>query len=158
MKKYLSMLTLLCAGAAIATPHAFAQTVAAASKKEAPKTAVKAAAKKKPSGKAASAGDDSHPEIANFSGTLFSCELGNRITVYERVSDNDNIKLRWNKRVHDLKRVATTTGAHRFEDKDAGLVWIHIPAKAMLLDSKKGQQLANECRSPAQLKTSKTKA
>jgi hypothetical protein len=36
-------------------------------------------------------------------------------------------------------------------------VWIHIPAKAILLDSKKGQQLANECMNPQQLIASKAK-
>jgi hypothetical protein len=158
MKNSLFMLTLLCAGLTIATPQAGAQTVAAASKKEASKKPVKKVAKKAPAKTSASTDDDKQPDIAGFSGTNFNCELGNKITVYEKASDNDQIKLRWNKRVHELKRVATTTGANRFEDKEAGLVWIHIPAKAMLLDSKKGQQLANECRSPQQMKAAKAKA
>ena len=29
-----------------------------------------------------------------------------------------------------MTRIETTTGAHRFENKKAGLVWIGIPAKA----------------------------
>ena len=33
-----------------------------------------------------------------------------------------------------------------------GLVWIGIPAKGLLLDSKKGQQLANECKNAEQMK------
>lgn len=158
MKKSLFMLTLLCASISVAMPHAIAET-AAAPKKEAAKKPVKKAAKKvvnkAPMTESASTDDDKHPEIASFSGTNYNCELGNRITVYEKSSDNDNIKLRWNKQVHELKRVETSTGANRFEDKEAGLVWIHIPAKAMLLDSKKGQQLANECRNPQQLKALK---
>ncbi len=157
MNKHLSLVTLLCAGIMIATPQAIAQTVAAVSKKEVSKKPVKKVAKKALSKESASADDDKHSDIADFSGTSFNCDLGNRITVYERTGDNDNIKLRWNKRVHDLKRVSTSTGAHRFEDKGTGLVWIHIPAKAMLLDSKKGQQLANECRNPQQLMASKAK-
>jgi len=52
--------------------------------------------------------------------------------------------------MHSMHRVSTTTGAHRFENAKNGLVWIGIPAKGMLLDSKKGKQLANECRSPEQ--------
>jgi hypothetical protein len=158
MKKYLSILMLLCAGMTIAIPQAMAQTAAATPKKEASKKPVKKVAKKAPAKESASADDDKQSDVAGFSGTNFNCELGNKITVYEKASDNDHIKLRWNKQVHELKRVGTSTGANRFEDKEAGLVWIHIPAKAMLLDSKKGQQLANECRSPQQMKASKSKA
>lgn len=36
-----------------------------------------------------------------------------------------------------MLRTATTTGAERYEDKSTGLVWVNIPAKSMLLDSKK---------------------
>lgn len=157
MKKHLSLVMLLCAGIMITAPQAIAQTVAAVSKKEVSKKSAKKVAKKALSKKSASTDDDKHSDIANFSGTNFNCDLGDRITVYEKAGDNDNIKLRWNKRVHELKRVSTSTGAHRFENKDTGLVWIHIPAKAMLLDSKKGQQLANECRNPKQLMASKSK-
>jgi hypothetical protein len=48
--------------------------------------------------------------------------------------------------VYKLSRVATTTGAQRFENEKSGLVWIDIPAKGMLLDSHHGHQLANECK------------
>jgi len=34
----------------------------------------------------------------------------------------------------------------RLENKGEGLVWIQIPSKSMLLNSKVGQQLANDCR------------
>jgi hypothetical protein len=53
-----------------------------------------------------------------------------------------------------MTRVETSTGAHRFESRRQGLVWIGIPAKGILLDSKKGQQLANDCKSAEQLKAS----
>ncbi len=45
-----------------------------------------------------------------------------------------------------MTTVSTTTGAVRLEDKASGLVWIQIPAKSMLLNSKQGLQLANECK------------
>jgi hypothetical protein len=56
-----------------------------------------------------------------------------------------------------MTRVSTSTGADRFENRMHGLVWIGIPAKGMLLDSKKGLQLANECKSPDQLKAEAAK-
>ena len=77
----------------------------------------------------------------------YQCELGKKVTVVYKKEERDLITLRWNNKNHVLTRAATTTGANRFEDKQAGLVWINIPAKGILLDSKKGRQLANECKS-----------
>ncbi len=85
--------------------------------------------------------------------TEFDCELGNKITIYQNEGDDAHIALRWKKRLHRLSRVGTTTGALRFENKFYGLVWIGIPAKGMLLDSKQNRQLANECRNAEQTKS-----
>ena len=82
----------------------------------------------------------------------FDCELGNKITIYQNAGDENYIALRWKKRLHRLKRVGTTTGALRFENKLYGLIWIGTPAKGMLLDSKQNRQLANECRNAEQMK------
>jgi hypothetical protein len=144
MKKFLPVLVLLSAGMTVAAPHAFAETGSAAPHKKTAKHAPKHAAAK-------TADDDNQPELAGHTRVSFNCELGNKVTVYENTADNNRIGLRWNKKMHELTRVQTTTGANRFEDKDNGLVWINIPAKAMLLDSKKGQQLANECRNNQQV-------
>lgn len=45
---------------------------------------------------------------------------------------------------------ATTTGAVRLEDKKAGLVWIQIANKSMLMNSKVGQRMADDCKHPRQ--------
>lgn len=90
------------------------------------------------------------PSVADSAVTEFNCELGNKITIYTNAGDDGHIALRWKKRLHRLTRVGTTTGAHRFENKLYGLIWIGIPAKGMLLDSKQNRQLANECKSPEQ--------
>ncbi len=136
MKKLIPVLAALSVAA---LPHAFASTDAAAPHKKAVKHASKTAAAK-------TSEDDNQVAPAGQTQVDFHCELGNKVTVYEHADDNKRIGLRWNKKLHELTRVETSTGAHRFEDKDAGLVWISIPAKSMLLDSKKGQQLANECK------------
>jgi len=73
----------------------------------------------------------------------FYCELGNRVDLAGAGSD---VKLTWKGRSYPMSTVSTTTGAVRLEDKASGLVWIQIPAKSMLLNSKLGQQLANECK------------
>jgi hypothetical protein len=79
--------------------------------------------------------DDKEPDIGGTKSADFSCEMGNKLTIYKNDAD-----------VNRLTRVSTTTGANRFENRKTGLVWIGIPAKGILLDSKKGQQLANECK------------
>ena len=130
----------------------------AQSEAPAKKTVKKAAAK--PKAKAAAkpvepkAPDEEadEPAITDSSVTDFDCELGNKITIYQNAGDEAHIALRWKKRLHRLTRVGTTTGAHRFENKLYGLIWIGIPAKGMLLDSKQNRQLANECRNAEQLK------
>ena len=92
------------------------------------------------------------PETAGSSTTDFNCELGNKITIYANASDDKHIALRWKKRVHRLTQVGTSTGAQRFENRLYGLIWIGIPAKGMLLDSKQNRQLANECKNDEQSK------
>lgn len=75
----------------------------------------------------------------------FSCEMGNHVDV--KVDAGNNMSLNWKGHTYSMAPVTTSTGALRFENKSEGLVWIQIPAKSMLLSSKMGQQLANECRS-----------
>jgi hypothetical protein len=51
-----------------------------------------------------------------------------------------------------MNRVGTTTGALRFENPVFGIIWIGIPSKGILLDSRLNRQLANECKSAEQSK------
>nr|WP_315253267.1 hypothetical protein [uncultured Duganella sp.] len=124
-----------------------------AAKKPAAKSAEKSAKKvaKAAEPKAPNEEED-EPVITDTAATDFDCELGNKITIYQNAGDDGHIALRWKKRLHRLTRVGTTTGALRFENKLYGLIWIGIPAKGMLLDSKQNRQLANECRNAEQLK------
>lgn len=95
--------------------------------------------------------DDMEPDTKNSLSTDYNCELGNKLTVYQNADDDKHIALAWKKRIHRLQRIETTTGANRFENRKYGLLWIGIPAKSILLDTKKGQQLANECKNAAQM-------
>ena len=113
----------------------------------------KPAAKKKPQKKAAPAEqgpDADEPDITGATAVEYKCELGNTLTIYQNAGDPATIALRWKKRLVRLTRVGTTTGALRFENPLRGLVWIGIPAKGILLDSKLGRQLANNCKNPDQ--------
>jgi len=131
-----------------------AQTTAPAnaSAKKTVKKASKSKAAAKPADTKTPDEDADEPAVTDAAVTDFDCELGNKITIYANTNDEAHIALRWKKRLHRLTRVGTTTGAQRFENRLYGLIWIGIPAKGMLLDSKQNRQLANECRNAEQLK------
>ena len=76
----------------------------------------------------------------------FVCELGQRLHITGNHRADDMIDLQWRGRIYRMQRVSTSTGAHRFENSESGLIWIDIPAKGMLLDKRNATQLANECK------------
>lgn len=150
MKKLIGLLVAVC----MTAPLVHAETAAHAPakktvKKASPKHKAAKVAEEKPDvlldedGKEFNAGTASVTDV--------NCELGNKLTLYRNTGDNEHMALRWNRRVHQMTRVSTSTGANRFENSKFGLVWIGIPAKGMLLDAKKGQQLANECKDADQM-------
>ncbi len=147
MTSLLSKSLLACAIAAasmLALPPAFAAE---------PKKPVKAkAAKKSAPVKEEEEVKSNEPDadITDTVTTEYSCELGNKLTIFANDKDDSHIALRWKKRIHRLDKVGTTTGARRFENKTFGLIWIGIPSKGMLLDAKLNRQLANECKNAAQ--------
>lgn len=155
MKKYLAALAALAIGSALAVlPSAQAATATqAAATKPVTKqktTHSKKAVPKKPTALKDDL-DDPEPDVSGLAAVDYACELGNKLTIHANQADQDHIALRWQNRLIRLERVSTTTGADRFENRKRGLIWIGIPAKGILLDSRKGQQLANECKSAAQL-------
>ncbi|TFW31072.1 hypothetical protein [Duganella callida] len=131
---------------------AHADTTAAPAKKTVKKAAARKKTAEKPVEPKAPDEEADEPSITDTTSVDFDCELGNKITIYTNAGDDAHIALRWKKRLHRLTRVGTTTGANRFENKLYGLIWIGIPAKGMLLDSKQNRQLANECRDAEQSK------
>jgi hypothetical protein len=155
-------LALLGAGIVLAVPPAIAQTdpptkaqkpvAKKAAKKPAKKAAPKKAAEKPGYDSTASDEDGKEPDITGSAHTEYQCDLGATVSIYQNKGDEKYIALRWEKTLHRLRRIDTTTGADRFENRKSGLVWIGIPAKGILLDAKKGHQLANECKSPEQMK------
>jgi membrane-bound inhibitor of C-type lysozyme len=98
------------------------------------------------------ADDEPEPDITDTVVANYACELNNKVTIYTNDKDDGHIALRWKNRLHRLTRVGTTTGALRFENTKFGLIWIGIPSKGILLDSKQNRQLANECKNAEQAK------
>ena len=165
MSKFLTAFLLM--GACITVAAQGTDSTTTTKKPAASKTTKKTHAKSsKSKGKAAAAAagatgaaagtdeEDREPDTAGATDLDYSCALGDKVTIYSNAGDDKHIGLRWNKRLLRLTRVDTTTGANRFENRRQGIVWIGIPAKGILLDSKKGLQLANECKSAEQMKPS----
>jgi len=141
MKSTLTAL-MLAAGLLAATAQAQTSTAASSSASAstpAPKKAAKKTVKKAaPAGPVAAEEDEPEPDVAASVVVEYQCELGAKLTVFQNKDDSEHVALKWGKRLHRLTRIPTTTGADRFENKRYGLVWIAIPAKGILLDSKTG--------------------
>jgi membrane-bound inhibitor of C-type lysozyme len=138
--------SMIAAGLALAAASLCAAPSASAAEKKPP--VKEKASKAKPAPKADP--DEPDADITDTTTTDYNCELGNKVTIYHNDNDDSHIAIRWKKRIHRLNKVGTTTGARRFENPTFGLIWIGIPAKGMLLDSKQNRQLANECKNADQ--------
>lgn len=97
--------------------------------------------------KAAPLPDLSAEQIATAERVLtgpIACELSQSVTV--KTGDKPGyIKLTFKGRTYTLAPEATTSGAVRLEDKKAGVVWLQIANKSMLMNSKAGQRMVDGC-------------
>lgn len=73
------------------------------------------------------------------------CEFKTVVDITPMEGKPGHFKLTHGKKIYDVVPEETTTGAVRLEDKAAGVVWIQIPAKSMLMNSKAGQRIADAC-------------
>lgn len=97
--------------------------------------------------KAPVAKQNSQLELKLASGN-YRCEQGQRVQIERETRDrvNHHINVGWNGSNYRLERDYSYSGLPRFEDSSSGLVWIDLPWKGLLLDSKTNKPLANECR------------
>jgi hypothetical protein len=79
------------------------------------------------------------------------CEMGQAVTLKadDRAPGHFDLHIKPHK--FRMFPVATTTGAIRLEDHKAGVVWLQLANKSMLMNHKLGQRLADACMSPAQI-------
>jgi membrane-bound inhibitor of C-type lysozyme len=140
----------LCAPATAAPEHESHPKAVKVLKEKANKAAKAKKSKEAPRQNVAD--DEPEPDITDTVVAEYACELNNKVTIYTNEKDSGHIALRWKNRLHRLERVGTTTGALRFENTKFGLIWIGIPSKGILLDSKQNRQLANECKNAEQAK------
>lgn len=82
------------------------------------------------------------------------CELGNAVTVTPDDKNTGYFFVQMKNLTYHMSPVTTTTGAIRLEDNQAGAIWIQLSNKSMLMNTKLGQRMADECQSPAQVAVS----
>lgn len=74
-----------------------------------------------------------------------SCEFGSKVQVVEHPTLAGRFLLEYRGIKHVLTPQPTSTGVVRLEDKRTGMIWLQVPVKSMLMDSKRGQRLADNC-------------
>ena len=79
------------------------------------------------------------------SGT-YRCEYGAQVEVRRDAREPNLIQVGWQGANYPMHRNASSSGLPRYEDSASGLVWIDLPWKSVLLDSRSGKPLVSECR------------
>ncbi|MCH7345895.1 hypothetical protein LZ017_21205 [Pelomonas sp. CA6] len=73
------------------------------------------------------------------------CEFNQKVQITPDADKPGRFKLQFGKQVFHMAPEPTTTGAVRLEDKKAGVVWLQIPSKSMLMNTKVGQRMVDSC-------------
>jgi len=78
------------------------------------------------------------------------CEFNQKVSITANPDKPGRFRLQFGKMVYNMTPEPTTTGAVRLEDKASGVVWVQIPAKSMLMNTKLGQRMVDSCQHPEQ--------
>lgn len=73
------------------------------------------------------------------------CEFSQTVSIQPDPRRTGLFQVSYKNRTYTMAPEATTTGAVRLEDKRAGVMWLQIPTKSMLMDSNKGQRMVDAC-------------
>lgn len=73
------------------------------------------------------------------------CEFNQRITVLPDPDQPGYFRVAYKNQRYRMVPRETTTGAVRLEDPAAGIVWLQIPTKSMLMNTRIGQRLVDAC-------------
>jgi hypothetical protein len=73
------------------------------------------------------------------------CEFDQKITLKAVDGQPGHFHLGFKKVTYRMVPQETTTGAVRLEDKKAGVVWLQIPSKSMLMNARIGQRMVDAC-------------
>ena len=87
-----------------------------------------------------------------------NCEFKNRVSITPDAENPGRFKVQFGKMIFNMAPEPTTTGAVRLEDKKAGVVWLQIPTKSMLMNTKAGQRMVDFCMHSAQISEAQSAA
>ena len=79
-----------------------------------------------------------------------ACELGAHVMVTPDSARTGGFVVQLGKQVFHMSPVVSSTGAIRLEDAKDGAMWLQLGNKSMLMNTKLGQRMADECQSPTQ--------
>jgi len=80
-----------------------------------------------------------------------NCEFKSKVSVTPHPEQPGRFRLQFGRTIYNMAPEPTTTGAVRLEDKQAGVVWLQIPAKSMLMNTRIGQRLVDGCQHAEQV-------
>lgn len=155
-KSLLASLILVACGAAVAqTPAPAAKPAAAkpAIAKPAAAKAAKAAPVKAVVPAAPVLADASEEQIEAAKRAylgMYECEFKQSVNLQPHPKAAGYVDVAWQKQVITMKPVLSSTGALRLEDVTGRTLMIQIGNKSMLMDTKLGQRLVDECIHPEQ--------
>ncbi|MBL8352688.1 MAG: hypothetical protein JNL87_20520 [Burkholderiaceae bacterium] len=94
---------------------------------------------------------DAQLDIASrvLTGTA-DCEFKQQVTVQPVAGQPGFFDVGYKGQRFTMVPEETSTGAVRLEDKRAGVVWLQIPTKSMLMNSKLGQRMVDACQQDEQ--------
>ena len=124
----------------------------AATKPAQAQAAVKKAAPA-PAAAAAAAAALSSGQIAAAERVLtgkMQCEFDQAVDIAAVHGKAGHFNLGYKGKNYTLVPEATTTGAIRLEDKKNGVMWLQIANKSMLMNTKAGQRMVDNCQHPSQ--------
>jgi hypothetical protein len=75
-----------------------------------------------------------------------SCEFGQKVVLTAVPGRPGHFTLQHRRATYQFVPEPTTTGAIRLEDHRLGYTWLQIPAKSMLLNTRLGHRVLDECR------------
>ena len=78
------------------------------------------------------------------------CEFNQSVDVQPHAASKGYFDIHFKGKTYVMAPEATTTGAVRLEDKKAGTMWLQIGNKSMLMNSKIGQRMVDNCKHTSQ--------
>lgn len=96
-----------------------------------------------------------HDELRKVLLGAFPCAGGAKVVVAAdpRLADRYHVTL--GKKRYHMHPVGTTTGVIRLEDTAEGMVWLQLANKSMLMNSKFGRRMADDCMAEPQVRMSR---